>query len=42
MTDHWRVGLTILQQEVQGDARHSPLVLQPRSQGTVIGFSYQL
>lgn len=42
LTDHWRVGLTVLQQEVQGGARRSPLVLQPRSLGTVIGFSYQL
>ena len=42
VTDHWRLGLTFLQQEVQGAARRSPLVRQPRSQGTVIGFSYQL
>jgi len=42
LTEHWRLGITFLQQEVQGDARRSPLVLRPRSQGTVIGFSYQL
>ncbi len=42
LTDHWRLGITFLQQEVQGDARRSPLVVRPRSQGTVIGFSYQL
>ncbi len=42
VTDHWRLGLTCLQQEVQGAARHSPLVVRPRSQGVVIGFSYQL
>lgn len=41
-SDHWRLGLTVLQQEVQGDARHSPLVLRPRSQGTVVGISHQL
>ncbi len=42
ITDHWRLGVTFLQQEVQGEARRSPLVVRPRSQGTVIGFSYQL
>lgn len=42
LTDHWRLGVTFLQQEVQGLARRSPLVVKPRSQGTVIGFSYQL
>jgi outer membrane scaffolding protein for murein synthesis (MipA/OmpV family) len=42
VSEHWRLGITFLQQEVQGEARHSPLVLRPRSQGTVIGFSYQL
>lgn len=42
VSEHWRLGITFLQQEVQGEARRSPLVLRPRSQGTVIGFSYQL
>ncbi|HJV89790.1 MAG TPA: MipA/OmpV family protein [Holophagaceae bacterium] len=42
VSEHWRLGITFLQQEVQGEARRSPLVMRPRSQGTVIGFSYQL
>lgn len=42
MTDHWRLGLTLLQQEVQGAARNSPLVRDPRSQGVVFGIAYQL
>lgn len=42
MTDHWRLGLTLLQQEVQGAARNSPLVRDPRSQGLVFGIAYQL
>jgi outer membrane scaffolding protein for murein synthesis (MipA/OmpV family) len=42
LSDHWRLGLTVLQQEVQGDARHSPLVQRPRSQGAVFGISHQL
>lgn len=39
---HWRLGLTVLHQDVQGVARRSPLVLQPGGWGSVIGFSYQL
>jgi outer membrane protein len=39
---HWRLGLTVLRQEVEGDARHSPLVRQPGGWGTILGFSYQL
>lgn len=42
LTDHWRLGLTLLEQRVQGRAQSSPLVLEPRGRGIVFGLSYQL
>lgn len=42
LDDHWRLGLTLLRQELEGEARRSPLARRPGGWGTILGFSYQL